>query len=114
MQSNFGSEACESPLGANLTKYCQIGGCKGHHAYDILPFEMYVMNSNTRTFEYTYMSNEEILDAANPNDSQLPYVYDNFQWKHCDEVGVPLRLKGYDDDTVISGEKQSNHGPLSW
>merc|ERR1719446_155534 len=63
LQSDFGSEAWESPLGANMTKYCQIGGCEGHH------------------------------------------VYDNFQWQHCDEIGVPLRLKGYDDDTVISGEE---------
>jgi len=112
LQSNFGSEAWESPLGTNMTKYCQIGGCEGHHAYDILPFEVYVMNSDTRAFEYVKMSNAELLDAANPTDSKLPYVYDNFQWTHCDEIGVPLRLKGYDDDSVVSGETQSNHGPL--
>merc|ERR1711918_63595 len=85
----------ELPLGANLTKYCQIGGCEGHHAYDILPFEIYVMNSDSREFEYVKMSNAELLDAANPSDSKLPYVYDHFQWTHCDEIGVPLRLKGY-------------------
>ena len=80
LQSNFGSEAWESPLGANLTKYCQIGGCEGHHAYDILPFEIYAMNSDSRQFEYVKMSNAELLDAANPTDSKLSYVYDNFQW----------------------------------
>ena len=104
LQSNFVSEEWVSPLGVNLTKYCQIGGCDGHHGYDVLPFRVQIQNSHTESFEYRYLTNAEMLDAANPFDSQLPYVYDNFQWSHCDELGEPLRLKGYDDDTVHAGQ----------
>jgi len=91
LQADFDSMEWSSPGG--MTKFCQLGGCEGHHAYDVLPFDVLVQTSSNQSFTYQRLSNEEILKAANPYSGGLPYIYDNFEWPHCDELGVNMRLK---------------------
>lgn len=92
LQADFESELWSSSIGGT-TKYCQLGGCEGHHGYDILPYEIQVKNSDSGIFEYNQLSNAELLAAANPSLGMMPYIYDNFEWKHCSELGVKMRLK---------------------
>ncbi|CAN0087203.1 unnamed protein product, partial [Scytosiphon promiscuus] len=56
---------------------CVAGICGGHNADDILPFEVKV-NGEVRK-----MSNLEWLDFIYPDNEDLPYMYDRFDWEHC-------------------------------
>lgn len=91
LQANFISELWSSPAG--MTKYCQLGDCEGHHGYDILPYVIQAKNPVSGKFEYMQLTNYELLSAANPALGQLPYIYDTFQWEHCEEMGVKMRIK---------------------
>ncbi|CAM9789639.1 unnamed protein product, partial [Hapterophycus canaliculatus] len=54
---------------------CIAGICGGHNADDILPFEI--------NGERVEMTNQEWLDFIYPDNEDLPYMYDGFQWDHC-------------------------------
>lgn len=44
-------------------------------------------NSGTTSDLYT---NEELYKLLDPNEDNLPYIYDNFEWKHCAVEGADL------------------------
>ena len=39
-------------------------------------------------FVRRFATNAEIFEYSNPSDYKLPYVYDSFEWPHCEADGV--------------------------
>jgi len=78
--------------------------CRGHNAYDVTSFESHVMGSDG-TFEYAYLTNAEIFDLNAPGNYSLDYVYDNFEWSHCDDT--PFAFPKLDDAQSISETAKS-------
>ncbi|CAM9131049.1 unnamed protein product, partial [Discosporangium mesarthrocarpum] len=68
------------------------GTCLGHGGSDKFPFgfgdhitDLMVNIWHEPKFEeYT---NREVLAALDPNFNGLPYIYDTFEWTHCEEQG---------------------------
>lgn len=38
----------------------------------------------------SYFTNAEFYDYTSPFNENLPYMYDSFEWPHCDESGYPI------------------------
>ena len=70
-----------------MTMYCHNNGCKGHHPYDVVPFPIFAANDGA-DFEARSLTNLELFNLLDPSDHRLPYVYDAFQWDHCEAQGV--------------------------
>lgn len=67
--------------------YYSDGECKGHNAYDLTFWKSVTMGADG-SFSAEYLTNEELRNAMLPTDGYaLPYVYNSFEWKHCDELG---------------------------
>ena len=62
---------------------CLTGTCPGHGADDALPFAGLAAGAAAGDF-YT---NLQMFAFLSPLSEDLPYVYDDFAWKHCDEEG---------------------------
>jgi len=82
----------------NTDDVCQSehsDGCKGHHSYDATSF-----NARLRQADGSYLfgsyTNGEILDATDPNDYQMDYIYDTFEWSHCDKAGWYFKALEWD------------------
>lgn len=71
--------------------YAELNGfynkCEGHHAVDIVPFDQRVFGDDYQ-IEHRLLTNAELLNAADPNDYKLTYIYDSFRWDHCALDGV--------------------------
>ena len=66
-------------------------GCDGHHAYDLTYFKAVLSNADGK-FDSKHMTNIEMRDAMDPRDSySLPYMYNHFDWTHCDEIGIVFK-----------------------
>ena len=39
-----------------------------------------------------YFSNAELYTKFDANNRELAYVYDTFEWEHCEAEGYPLQL----------------------
>lgn len=68
-------------------------GCHGHHAEDLTVYRTTVLDGGAY-FRNTPITNLEMLVAADPRDYRLDYIYDNFNWPHCDQSAafdMPLR-----------------------
>ena len=65
--------------------------CEGHHAYDLTYFKAVLSNADGK-FDSKHMTNIEMRDAMDPRDSySLPYMYNHFDWTHCDEIGIVFK-----------------------
>jgi len=66
--------------------------CKGHNAGD-LTFWRGVYLDNDGTYTTQHKSNEETRVAVSPytGNYQMPYIYDNFLWEHCNSTGVVFK-----------------------
>lgn len=62
---------------------CVTGTCPGHGADDLLPFEGFATGDEAGVF----FTNRQMYDFLSPFSEDLPYVYDNFAWEHCDKEG---------------------------
>lgn len=86
--------------------------CTGHQATDTIPLQGIFEDGQVgrpAVHTHTYMpvgrpashsrprllvpllqslTNEQLLDLMDPNEPTLPYVYDHFEWSHCNDVGV--------------------------
>jgi len=62
--------------------------CKGHNAGD-LTFWRGVFLDDTGKYVTAHKSNEETRVAVSPytGNYMMPYIYDNFQWDHCNTTG---------------------------
>ena len=58
--------------------------CPGHRADDLTAFFVKTQDGNG-TYAKARLSNEEILNReTQAGTEKLSYVYDNFNWAHCD------------------------------
>ena len=89
IQQPFTHSEWANPNGT--TTYCiydSIGGCQGHHPYDITHFAMKVKDATTGHFSSRFLTNAEIFHYMDPDTYALQYIYDTFEWNHC--VGSQL------------------------
>ena len=63
----------------NKLPVCETATCPGHNADDVVPAMP----------EFTNQEFYEFMDPFNP---ALPYVYDNFHFKHCGRLGYDIGL----------------------
>jgi hypothetical protein len=61
-----------------------INTCVGHRTTDATPFKGLFGESSSKMKVYT---NEELYEKLDPNNPDLPYVYDNFRYYHCEVLG---------------------------
>ncbi len=61
---------------------CRVETCEGHNAEDLLPGMP----------EYT---NAEFYDFMDPYNDDLPYLYENFDWDHCDKLNFTFSAADY-------------------
>lgn len=59
----------------------------GHNPTDFQPFK------NLFDFSDTFYTNAELYEKLEPNLEILPYMYDNFQWPHCEKIGISISNK---------------------
>ena len=65
--------------------------CRGHHPRD-LTFWQVTAKNGTDGYVKSYLTNEEVRQLTSPNENySLPYIYNHFEWPHCDEDGYPFR-----------------------
>lgn len=64
--------------------------CEGHHAYDLTFWQTVSFDSTEKIYKKSYRTNQEVRNAvlAGTSDYLLPYIYDNFEWSHCEDIGV--------------------------
>lgn len=63
------------------------GICWGHQENDVLVWSNLFDNS------HHYYTNKELYTLFDPSiDDYIPYIYDNFEWLHCEENGLPVQM----------------------
>lgn len=81
----------ENPNGeTSLCSFPTTTDCEGHHPGDATSFQQVTQNDDG-TFITTYLTNEQVVEAASPSNYKLPYVYDTFEWPHCASEGIKFR-----------------------
>jgi hypothetical protein len=80
----------------------QHGICPGHRADDVLPFRDF-------TSRESFITNSELFSFLDPENLYLPYVYDNFEWSHCDDEGYHFGIQT--DGTMPGVFELPKHGP---
>ena len=89
----------------------KAGNCFGHNAYDVTFFESTVLNITTNSYEKRHLTNQQVRESTNPishasmatmtEDWQyavvqpgyaMPYVYNHFEWHHCEEMGIHFQV----------------------
>lgn len=65
-----------------------MDGCLGHNAGDLTYWKTVLLEADG-TYSSTYRTNEEVRNAVLPGSGayKMPYIYDSFEWKHCDDAG---------------------------
>ena len=87
---SWGSDGTTGPMG---TMYCtnpMTSQCMGHHAEDVTPFLTNSMDDDGN-FASSYLTNAEIFNISSPSNYKLHYIYDGFEWSHCDEAGFKFK-----------------------
>ena len=69
--------------GVDTLPTCTAELCEGHGASDLIPFTNFLGKGETYT-------NHQFYDFMEPNNDELPYVYDSFEYEHCDAIGVSM------------------------
>ena len=87
-----------SPHGPSV--YCVTAQCKGHHAFDLTPSRTLYERSDG-SYVYEYLTNHEVLKMTHPREYQMPYIYDNFRWDHCEEEGYMFPGAPATEDTTF-------------
>lgn len=104
----------------SISKYSE--DCEGHRGGDVFPFDLLAKDVNDFTVHPgikgspegggNTFTNREVLAALDPRLDALPYVYDTFEWAHCEADGFDLkdawRAKG---ETSASATKGAATGP---
>ena len=59
-------------------------GCEGHHADDLNMFKSNVVDPQTGKYQMRSTTNLELFRMINPKEYMVSYIYENFEWTHCD------------------------------
>lgn len=84
--------------------------CVGHRGSDVFPFG--ITNDDDPGFQIrtqiksqpagNTLTNRELLEALDPRENKMSYIYDNFMWPHCAKDGYDFneawRLSEADSD----------------
>lgn len=72
--------------------------CVGHRGSDVFPFGLAIDDGDPGFTARTgikgdeeggnTLTNREILQALDPRVNKMSYIYDTFEWSHCDEDGI--------------------------
>jgi hypothetical protein len=63
----------------------EYGDCYGHYFTDVpAPFKNLVDDDDS------YYTNEELYNLLSPYNEDLGYVYEHFDWDHCDDLGFDM------------------------
>ena len=89
----FNSSSWESTNGKDDpkgSKYCQYSkyGCDGHHPYDLTVSPTRTLDPTNASFVTTFLSNGDLYHMLNPHEYKMSFVYDAFDWAHCEQDGV--------------------------
>ncbi|CAM9923080.1 unnamed protein product [Discosporangium mesarthrocarpum] len=68
--------------------------CWGHAESDLLPMGGVQGGGAWGDTDFEGYTNGELYKLMDPLQSFLPYVYEDFEWPHCQEEGLPLDLNG--------------------
>jgi len=69
-----------------LCSYNTLGSdCFGHHPDDRTAFFVTTYDSAFGGFRKSDLTVRQVLEASNPWNYHLDYIYDDFAWAHCDE-----------------------------
>ena len=66
-----------------------VTNCTGHQKTSTVPFKFSLKNGDDKgnAFDETLLTNEEVYDLLDPSTSDMPYIYQDFAWKHCEWYG---------------------------
>ena len=102
MQDRFSSEDWSTPVfTSNVHPFTDT--CSGHHQTDKLVFG---------AVDGRHLTNGEYYEYLSPKTASLPYVYDNFEWKHCEALGYDIAARP-DDDAAVPYESGSSSSSTS-
>lgn len=66
--------------------------CTGHGELDISVGQVSILNKDTELFEKMFVTNRELMAVGKPaNTINLPYVYEDFNFEHCEEDGITFK-----------------------
>lgn len=65
------------------------GYCWGHNEMDVLTWPNYLYDQTGPIGPFT---NRDVWDILNPSTQKAPYIYDNFEWVHCEQFGYNVTL----------------------
>ena len=71
------------------------GTCPGHYYTDIPSMEF----RNIWDDDDMPYTNQDIYEGTFPQNEGLPWVYDNFEWEHCDDLGYDMANEFDDSDS---------------
>ncbi|KAJ8604519.1 hypothetical protein CTAYLR_000938 [Chrysophaeum taylorii] len=63
-------------------KWEPMSSCKGHHAHDLTAYVTTYLDDDG-VYKARALTNQEMLDAADPRAYRLDYIYASFRWDHC-------------------------------
>eukprot|EP00903_Cladosiphon_okamuranus_P011690 g10995.t1 len=83
--------------------------CVGHRGSDIFP---YGILTDFITPQFTFygkkapntLRNRMLVKLFDPSENALPFIYDNFEWSHCADMGYDFS-DFFDTETMKSGPK---------
>lgn len=67
-------------------EYYDTSDCMGHHPYDVAAYNVNAHDGHGR-FNVQHLTVGELFNATSPENYKLDYVYDHFNWHHCDAAG---------------------------
>ena len=106
--SKFDDPSWREDTGEMVCLYSDTTDCRGHNAYDVTSYESHVLGDDG-AFEYRYLTNAEVFDLSAPGNYTLDYVYDNFEWNHCDDT--PFAFPRLSDAQADSASPKAARGP---
>jgi len=79
----------------NFTCIYTSTNCDGHNQNDLTFWKSTTYNSSSNQYEKQHLSNVEVraasMSASLEGGYELPYIYSNFNWSHCEKVGVKFK-----------------------
>eukprot|EP01083_Nonionella_stella_P125129 378346_1 len=79
---------------SDWTSECKWGltfdtDCRGHAKDDVTASKVTILDESTGEFSAKYLTNHEIMKLSKPENTKLlPYVYDDFDYSHCEAEGI--------------------------
>ena len=66
--------------------------CYGHNPRNIQPFKnLFTDADGNADADDKYYTNMELYDGLHPSNRHLEYVYDTFEWAHCQKIGYKMQ-----------------------